>query len=101
MFATAYELLESKSLNEADEKHLRELLNWFSRNLPIPKRFDTDGAIFWFKSDAKDCTRKVWQLALALRHQSFQVEMHRTRRPGYVIYEDEFQVGAIPFHDTL
>jgi hypothetical protein len=28
------------------------------------------------------------------------VETIRTRRPGYVVYEDEFQIAAYPFSDT-
>lgn len=101
VFAAAYALLESRSLSRANERILREILNWFSQNLPVPQKFDTDGAIFWFKSDARECTRKAWELVLALRRHSLEVDMLRTRRPGYVIYEDELQVGAIPFRDTL
>ena len=28
------------------------------------------------------------------------VKVIKTRRPGYVVYEDEFQVAAYPFSDT-
>jgi hypothetical protein len=100
VFSAAYALLDSQLLSSADENQLRELLRWFGRNLPVPKKFDTDGAIFWFKSDAGDCARRIWGLVLALRQHSYHVDMFRTRRPGYVVYEDEFQVGAIPFQDT-
>lgn len=100
VFSAAYALLDSELLSAADENQLREILRWFGQNLPVPKKFDTDGAIFWFKNDAGDCTRRIWDLVLALRQQSHHVDMFRTRRPGYVVYEDEFQVGAIPFQDT-
>jgi hypothetical protein len=101
VFAAAYALLNSGILHAHDEKQLRAILNWFGRNLPVPQNFRTNRAIFWFKSDAKDCTRKIWQLVLALRYHHRQVNLLRTQRPGYVLYEDEFQVGAIPFYDTL
>ena len=101
VFAAAYALLGSRYLSPADRAQLRSILNWFCRNLPVPRGFNRRGAIFWFKGDAEACTRKIWELVLFLRRRSHRVNMHRTRKPGYVVYEDEFQVGAIPFHDTL
>jgi hypothetical protein len=29
------------------------------------------------------------------------IELFKTRKPGYRLYEDRFQVAAIPFRDTF
>jgi hypothetical protein len=29
------------------------------------------------------------------------IELFKTRKPGFLIYEDRFQVAAIPFRDTF
>ena len=31
----------------------------------------------------------------------FEIRMVETRRPGYVIYEDAYQIAAIPFRDAV
>jgi hypothetical protein len=100
VFTAAYALLDSGELSEADHDELWAHLRWFSSHLPVPQRFDSDRAIFWFKSDAGEVTRRIWELVHALRRNELQVDLIRTRRPGYILYEDRFQIGAIPFHDT-
>ena len=37
------------------------------------------------------------ELAALLAHKDLAVEELRTSRPGYVVFEDEYQVVAIPF----
>lgn len=101
VFAAAYALRDSKYLSNIDRAQLDSLLNWFSQNLPVPKKFNCRGAIFWLKPDAKACTQKMWKLVLFLRSRSKRVSMLRTRRSGYIFYEDPFQLAAIPFRDTL
>jgi hypothetical protein len=40
-------------------------------------------------------------LAVLLEHHGIATKKIRTDRPGYVVYEDAFQVAAVPFNDTL
>jgi hypothetical protein len=40
------------------------------------------------------------ELQRVLESHSLSVETIRTRRPGYILYEDEYQVAAYPFRDT-
>ena len=40
-------------------------------------------------------------MARVLEAHDVMVEILRSERPGYVVYEDEFQVAAEPFHETL
>jgi hypothetical protein len=37
------------------------------------------------------------ELVALLEHKSLAVEELRTERPGYLVYEDEYQVAAMPF----
>ncbi|MHC4452784.1 MAG: Clp protease N-terminal domain-containing protein [Planctomycetota bacterium] len=42
-----------------------------------------------------------WELVSILRRNGECVRLIKTRRPGYVLYEDSFQVAATPFRDTF
>jgi hypothetical protein len=101
VFVAGYELLDSNEISAEDRDELRRVLDWFKINLPVPKKHKTAHAIFWFKSGASDATRKIWELVHLLRRYEHQVDLIRTDRPGYIVYEDGLQVGAIPFNDTL
>jgi hypothetical protein len=39
-------------------------------------------------------------MAALLERCGIPTEMLRTWRPGYVVYEDAYQVVAVPFRDT-
>lgn len=100
VFQAAYNLLRSEQLGSVEMTELRGLLDWFKENLPSPPK-PNPRAIFWFKSNAEESTKMIWQLVRFLEEQGIFVELIKTERPGYVIYEDKFQVAAIPFKDTM
>ncbi|MFY7916503.1 MAG: hypothetical protein ACOVPA_17750, partial [Rubrivivax sp.] len=54
----------------------------------------------WFKDTAAEHIRQMRLLADILERHGIQVDMLRTRRPGYVVYEDDHQVAAEPYSDT-
>jgi hypothetical protein len=102
VFQVAYELVDSDKISVEWSCHLELSLWWFERHLTIPARSKLDRrAIFWFKTDAQECIRQVWRLTRWLRVCEVNVEIVRTVRPGYVVYQDDFQVAAIPFRDTF
>ncbi len=97
VFSAAGHLLDQELASyEADG--LEEALDWFNENLPMPWCRD-ERVIFWFRSSARECGRRVWRLANALRCQGLWVDILTTRAPGYVEYEDEWQVAAVPYRD--
>jgi hypothetical protein len=103
VFAVAYELRNSEDLPPETRQELRELLSWFETNLHSPRDDDReiDGrAIFWFKRDASHLLKRLWEIAQLVRVHGYTVETIRTDRPGYVVYEDDLQVAAVPFRDT-
>lgn len=102
LFGPAYDLLEGQCLPRHDHERLEELVMWFEQHLPPPDRSRLrPRAIFWFRSRAETMIKQFWKLAGVLRELDHEVRLLKTSRPGYVLYEDDYQVGAIPFHDTL
>lgn len=41
------------------------------------------------------------EIAAILEAHGVITEMIRTERPGYIVYQDEYQIVAEPFMDTL
>ncbi len=97
VFVAAYALLDSCKLAPEESERLRDLLDWFSQNLPNPPEdFYASRAIFWFKSSAHETINRIWELVQMLRSHGYHVEVHKSRRLANVSYEDEFQVAAYP-----
>lgn len=102
VFQLAYELYEREELDEGEKHALRIALRWFEKNLPTPDRSRLNArAVFWFKPAAAEVARRVWDLADVVKRNGPGVQIIRTSRPGYVVYEDDLQVAAIPFRDTF
>jgi hypothetical protein len=107
VFATAYALLRSSGLGDSERKELRALLDWFKANLSIPSRLAvsqhpraTESAISWMRASADAHMRKLRRLVVLVSASGIAVEELRTARPGYVVYQDDHQVVALPFADT-
>jgi hypothetical protein len=102
VFQRAYDLYYSGDLDPYDEFRIDAILRWFERNLPLPDRSKLQPrAIFWFKAGAGEAARRIWDLAARVKQHGPAVEIFKTRRPGYIVYEDDHQVAAIPFRDTF
>jgi hypothetical protein len=92
-----------------DEKQAHdEIYRWFRVHLKVPASFTRsrkphakEVAISWFKSTAVEHIRQMRLLAQILEMHGVHVKMLRTERPGYIVYEDEFQVAAQPFKNTV
>ena len=57
-------------------------------------------ALSWFKDTAREHVAKVRTIATLLEARGVAVFTVATERPGYVVYEDDFQVVAEPFADS-
>jgi len=42
----------------------------------------------------------MWEIVQILEAHGIVIDVIRTDRPGYIVYEDEFQIAAEPFKDT-
>ncbi|WP_139802465.1 hypothetical protein [Aurantimonas sp. 22II-16-19i] len=108
VFKIAYQLRRESPTASPHLPELEELLSWFERNLATPTRFSTsrhpraqESAISWVRASAGDHVRKLRRLALLVEEAGdICIDELRTERPGYVVFEDDHQVVALPFADT-
>jgi hypothetical protein len=104
----AYRLQGSELVAAHDAHRLAAALSWFDEKLKRPTRLTRSRrphresqAICWFKRDATEHLATMRDLQFILETYGTRVEMITSRRPGYIVYEDEFQVAAYPFSDTV
>jgi hypothetical protein len=106
LFTLAYHLRDENKLSNHEEEQVQELINWFKANLAIPDKFsknknsyhkNTHG-LSWFKPRSTEAINKMWQLKAVIENHGFNIKVLTTDRPGYVVYEDEYQVVAEPFN---
>jgi len=92
--------LEWQNITGSDAAELEELRAWFSDNLEKPTSFGRDKlrlGICWFKTGATEHISRIWEMVRILERNGIYVKKIRTDRPGYVVYEDEWQLVAEPF----
>ena len=105
--------LEARLLRHADHALLSAMRRWFSANLARPRRFShhrldckrstarpwtrTPIAISWFKPQARVHLSRIETCARLLRGAGVEIRLIVCRRPGYITYEDQHQVVAVPF----
>jgi len=91
------------SYEEAQHDIIRQ---WFNENLQKPTRFTAskppfyrkkNKAISWFKDSAHQHIAHARSLVAILQNHGVSVQMLKTERVGYVVYEDEHQIVAEPF----
>jgi hypothetical protein len=100
IFQAAALALEWQHITGSDADALNELREWFGDNLDKPTSFGRDRlrlGICWFKTGATEQISRVWEMVRILERNGIYVKKIRTDKPGYVIYEDEWQLVAEPF----
>jgi len=107
IFRAASFLRDDEELPPYDAEHLRDILKWFGAHLPTPSRFARSRqphrkkkAISWFKSSAHDHIAKAREIVRLLDEHGWHVRTVKTDQPGFVVYEDAFQIAAVPFAST-
>jgi hypothetical protein len=100
IFQAAVQALEWQNITGSDADQLNELRAWFSENLEKPTSFGRDKlrlGICWFKTASTEHISRIWEMVQILERNGTYVKKIRTDKPGYVIYEDEWQLVAEPF----
>jgi hypothetical protein len=100
IFQAAALALEWQQITGSDADALNELRDWFGDNLNRPTSFGRDTlrlGICWFKTGATEQISRVWEMVRILERNGIYVKKIRTNKPGYVIYQDEWQLVAEPF----
>lgn len=106
LFTLAYHLRDQNRFTYQEEEQVQDLIDWFKANLPIPDRFSRNRngshkntyGLSWFKPESTEAINRMWQLKAMIENHGFNIEVIKTDRPGYVVYEDEHQVVAEPFN---
>jgi hypothetical protein len=100
IFQAAAQALERQQVTGSDADELNELRVWFSDNLEKPTSFGRNKlrlGICWFKISSTEHIARMWEMVRILERNGIYVKKIRTDKPGYVIYEDEWQLVAEPF----
>ena len=100
--------LEAKGdLPHHEEAVYRDIYKWFQKNLRRPRSFTRSSkphakkvAISWFKESASEHIAKMREIMAILEGHGIHTEMIATTRPGYIVYEDAYQIAAEPYADT-
>jgi hypothetical protein len=109
VFQAAYRLRDKGMLSDEEEAILQEIRDWFNKNLDKPTRFTTakspyyrkrQNGISWFKDSAREHIGRIREMVALLKRHDVPVKMMKAKRPGYIVYEDEFQIVAVPFADS-
>jgi hypothetical protein len=110
LFDLAYHLRDDVEVPQYVRDQVQCELAWFEQNLPNPPRFNRSRSkgyyrrrttgIAWFKDSAVECIRRMHVLASVAEHCGHAVTVLTEDRPGYVVYEDEWQVIAEPFAEA-
>ena len=104
LFQAVNDLLYDDRLSDEEEKEAKRIFKWFNKNLPVPKRFSRSSkssaksvAISWFKPSAKEFIQQMQLFSSILYTHNIRTKIIKTRQPGYIVYEDEYQIVAQPF----
>jgi len=104
IFQAMFRLWRAGKLAPHEEAWWAEVRAWFNLKLDEPNRFARSRrrgankcAISWFKASAKAHIRRAREVAALLAEHQIQSKMLRSTKPGYVVYEDRFQITAEPF----
>ncbi len=104
LFQALYDLLHDGRLSREERRRARGVLDWFDENLQEPKRLSRSSkrsaqavAISWFKPSAHECIGRMQELVGILYAHDLPTKVVKTRRPGYIVYEDDLQVVAQAF----
>jgi hypothetical protein len=86
---------------------MNSIMDWFADNLEKPDKFNRskrnsaqDKAISWYKDTAIEHINKMHEIKDVLKAHGISVNILKTKKPGYIIYEDKYQICAEPFKET-
>jgi hypothetical protein len=104
VFQALYVLERAGALLPYESEWFAGIERWFNANLKRPKRLAwssrpnaSNRAISWLKLSATEHVAHMREIVTLLEHKDIAVEEFRTDKPGYIVFEDDYQIAAIPF----
>jgi len=108
LFQAMSDLEEIGALVPHEQEEYDSIYDWFKKNLKKPRSFSRSNkpnaknvALSWFRDTAIEHISRMHRICQILSSHGISVEIIRTERPGYIVYEDRFQVVAEPFKETV
>ncbi len=94
-------------LYDYEDEIVKGIRKWFNKHLDKPASFNRSAkphaknkAISWFKPTATDHIDKMRKLTTIIEGHGIHVHTISTDRPGYIVYEDKYQITAEPYNET-
>jgi hypothetical protein len=105
LFCAASKLRWTDELPDYEFDALSDLRNWFNIHLEspfdhLPRTGRYERAICWFKPTALEYLARAWEMITILERNDVLIWTIRSRKTGYVYYEDDAQIFAEPFDDV-
>jgi hypothetical protein len=110
LFDVAYTLQHQPTTPTYQSANLEALLAWFKSNLMVPSRFSRSASkgawrrrakgVCWFKPTAREHIAKMYELAAIIEDLGHYTDVVKCARPGFIVYEDEFQIVTELFTDA-
>jgi hypothetical protein len=100
IFQAVARAIEWETITGEDADELNALRMWFSENLERPTSFGRGKlslGISWFKVTASEHITRIWHMVRILERHGIYIKKIKTEKPGYLVYEDDWQVVAEPF----
>lgn len=94
-------LREQGLLSAEEDARLGSSYDWLNAHLPVPP-FSSSGwgdVVAWFKDDALEAIKRMWDLAALLEEHGRTVRFLRSKNPGRVVYEDDFQIVVAEYKE--
>ena len=108
LFQALSDIADGGRLAAHEQAAYEEVRDWFGKHLPVPPTFSRSRkpsakkvALSWFKPSAAEHIARMRKMAAILEMHGIPVEILKQARPGYVIYEDQYQLIAEPYQDTV
>jgi hypothetical protein len=99
-------LRRDSDTNPSDIEKLLALRDWFDIYLEPPDQFtkrrthrDSGTAVSWYRDSATEYISRMYAMAQIFENYGIVVDLVRRADPGYIVYEDEYQVTAIPYRE--
>lgn len=101
IFVAVDHLRRADRLTEEEEELYFDIDDWFNVELPGPPFYEDGnsiGAVTWFKrSTTGEMLRRLHPRCQTLDKYGVQWVLASSADPGTIVYEDEFQIGVIPY----
>jgi hypothetical protein len=103
VFQAAGFLRENIHTFDYDKERLEKIKKWFNNNLAAPNKFSksksknpANVSLSWFKSSAIEHLKWMYEMKEIIGRYDIHVEVIKRENPGYIVYEDEYQISTIP-----